>query len=576
MNHARAVRVLLIEGVQPKLGVCGMLERYPAPIELVQADDLVAALAHLALDTFDVVLFALSSGGDLGRKALRRVLVSVLNVPVIVLALVSDAKPAQQSITSGVQDFWLSPDDSGEQLVRTIASAIARRSSLDQLVHRANYDRVTGLPSRYLFEDRLHHAAAQAERHDRPLAVLFVDVDRFKEVNDRLGHRMGDRVLKVIAERISGVARRVDTAARIGGDEFAIILENLERVEDASSVAQKMLDALAEPFTVRNHRIEITCSIGISLFLFDGTDAQSLLDHADRAMFRAKRAGGNAYRHCTDDMGEQAFERFQLLAALRRALTRNEFHLVYQPEVDLASGGLRAIEALLRWDHPERGLLEPDAFIAVAEDSELIIPLGEWVLHEACRQSSAWRISGLPPVTMGVNLCARQLVGNRLSPAIDEALSDAGLLAEQLEVELKEPLPAGDPRPGTQLLEKLRQLGVHVALDDFGDGHCDIRDLRQTPVEAIKLDRSLIGKVDAPGDEATIATAMIELAHGLGLTVVAEGVERPAQLAFLRARACDAVQGYLICRPLGAEDMAEWLASGPVYLTGHEATPTLL
>ncbi len=564
---------MLVDGVHSTLGVHALLGPHPDRIELTQADDLVAALDHLALNSFDVVLFALSPGGDRGRKDLRKVLVSAPDVPLIVLALAGDVKLAEQSITKGAQDFWLSPGESGDQLMRTIASAISRKSSLDQLVHRANYDRVTGLPNRYLFEDRLRHAAAQAERHDRPMAVLFVDVDRFKEVNDTLGHRMGDRVLKRIAERISSVVRRADTAARIGGDEFAIILEDLERVEDASGVAQKILETLAEPFAVRNHRIDITCSIGISLFLFDGTDAGSLLDHADRAMFRAKRAGGNAFRHFTDDMDDQAFERFELLAALRRALTRNEFRLVYQPEVDLASGRLRGIEALLRWQHPQLGLLGPEAFIATAEDSELIIPLGEWVLREACRQSSAWQTAGLPPVTMGVNLCARQLVGNRLGPAIDVALRDAGLLAEQLEVELKEPLPAGDPRPGSHLLEKFRQLGVRIALDDFGDRHCDIRDLRHTPVGTIKLDRSLIGKIDAPGDQATIALAIIELAHGLGLAVVAEGVETPEQLAVLRTSACDAVQGYLICRPLGADDMAAWLARGPVYLASREAAP---
>jgi len=562
----RAVRALLIDGAPAKLGVGGLLCGHATAIDLVQADDLPAALDHLALGLFDVVLFALSLDEDRGRKAMRRVLMNVPNVPLVVLALAGDAKLAQESIANGAQDFWLSPDESGDRLVRVIASAIARSSSLGQLVHRANYDRVTGLPNRYLFEDRLRHATGQAERHDRPLAVLYVDVDRFKEINDRLGHRMGDRVLKRIAERISGIVRKVDTAARIGGDEFAIILENLERVEDASRVAQKVLDALATPFTLGNHKIEVTGSIGVSLFLFDGTDAQSLLDHADRAMFRAKRAGGNAYRHCTDDMGDEAFERFQLLAQLRRALTRSEFHLVYQPEVDLASGGLRGVEALLRWQHPKRGLLEPDAFIAIAEDSELIIPLGEWVLREACRQSGAWRIAGLPPLTIAVNLCPRQLVGDRLTSTIGSALEDAGLLAEQLEIELKEPLPATDPPPGTRLLEQVRMMGVHIALDGFGSLHGNVRDLRRPPLETIKIDRSLIGRIDTPGDEATITLAMIELAHGLGLTVVAEGVETPAQLEFLRATACDAVQGYLICRPLGGDAMAEWLAQGPVYL----------
>jgi diguanylate cyclase (GGDEF)-like protein len=245
MHHAKSLRALLVEGAQPKLGVRALLDGSRGSIELVQADDLDAALGHLVLESFDVILFAICPARNLGPKALRRILVSVPEVPVIVLALVADAKLAQQSIISGAQDFWISPDDSSNQLVRSIASAIARKSSLDQLVRRANYDRVTGLPNRYLFDDRLHHAAAQAERHDRPMAVLFVDIDRFKAVNDALGHRMGDRVLKRIAERISCAVRRVDTAARIGGDEFAIILENLERVEDASIVAQKLLDVLA-------------------------------------------------------------------------------------------------------------------------------------------------------------------------------------------------------------------------------------------------------------------------------------------------------------------------------------------
>jgi diguanylate cyclase (GGDEF)-like protein len=562
----------LVEGAQPQLGVRMLLDAHPSSIELVQADDLVAALDHLTLESFDIILFVISPSGDLGGKALRRVLMSAPMVPLIVLALVGDAELARQSIISGAQDFWLSPDDSGDQLVRSIASAIARKSSLDQLVQRANYDRVTGLPNRYLFDDRLRHAAAQAERHDRPMAVLFVDVDGFKEVNDTLGHRMDDRVLKRVAERISGAVRRVDTAARIGGDEFAIILESLEHVEDASIVAQKLLHTLAEPFTIRNHKVEITASIGISLFLFDGTDAQSLLDHADRAMFRAKRAGGNGYRYFTEDMGEQAFERFQLLIALRLALKRNEFRLVYQPEIDLASGGLRAMEALLRWQHPQRGLLEPGAFIAVAEDSELIIPLGEWVLREACRQSNAWQAAGLPPVTMGINLCARQLVGNRLGLTLEAALKETGLAADQLEVELKEPLLDVESRPGAALLNKLRGLGVHIALDDFGDRHSDIRDLRQSLVETVKLDRSLIGKLGAHGDEDKITLAIIELAHGLGLAVVAEGVETSEQLEFLRGSACDAVQGYLICRPLCAEDMAGWLARGPVYLPGGKVS----
>ena len=568
MHPATSIRALLVEDDQPGAvrAITLLDDGYPGLIEVVQVDSLHAALDHLTLGSFDVVLFGLSLTADPGFKALSRVLVRVPDVPVIVLALGGEVSLALQTIKKGAQDFWLSPGDSGEQLLRAILSAMERKSSLDNLVRRANYDRLTGLPNRYLFEDRLRHATAQAERHERPLAVLYLDIDQFKAINDTLGHRIGDLVLKRIAERITGAVRRVDTVARIGGDEFAVILESLEHVEDASVVAQKVLNALAETFAIRNRQMQVTASIGISLFLFDGTDAGSLLDHADRSMYRAKRAGGNSWRYFTEDMGADALKRYQLLTALRRGLARDEFRLVYQPQVDLATGQVCGIEALLRWQHPQRGVLTPDAFIAIAEDNDIILLLGQWVLREACKQSNAWRVAGLPLATIGVNVSARQLLGEGLRSTIAAALKESGLPAAQLEIELREAPLMAHLQPSMKLLDKLRGSGVRIALDDFGDSQSAIGYLRRLPFATVKLDQKLIRDVGVPGFEATIALALISLAHGLGLKVIAEGVETADQLAFLREGACDAVQGYLICEPLGADEMTAWLAGGPNHL----------
>jgi diguanylate cyclase (GGDEF)-like protein len=412
MANLGSIRTLLIEGdANSAILTRELLDDASAGlVDLVHVDRLARAIERLASEAFDVILFQSRATAQAGAERIDQLLVQAPGVPIIVLALQPEAEMALPMIRYGAQDVWVSGRDSGETLLRAMRYAIERKPRLERLVYQANFDSLTGLPNRYLFEDRLAHAAARAKRQNSPLAVLYLDVDRFKEVNDRLGHRAGDRVLREIAERLTSVARESDTVARVGGDEFAIVLESLAHVEDAATVAQKMLTTLAAPFIEGNHRFDLACSVGISFFLLDGTDAKSLLDHADRAMYRAKQLGGNRYSQCTEDLGAPALSRVNLVSALQDALERYEFRLFFQPQVNLASGTVEGVEALLRWQHPARGLIGPENFIAIAEDSVLIRPLDAWVLRSASTQLKRWRDDGLTVPSMAINLSARQLI----------------------------------------------------------------------------------------------------------------------------------------------------------------------
>ena len=493
----------------------------------------------------------------------------------IVLALLPEADLALPMIRYGAQDFWVSGRDTADTLLRAMHYAIERKPRLEQLAHQANYDLLTDLPNRYLFEDRLSHAAARAKRQNHPLAVLYLDVDGFKEVNDRLGHLAGDHVLRVVAERLSSVARESDTVARVGGDEFAIVLESLAHVEDAAAVAQKVLAALAEPFIEGNHRFDLTCSIGISFFLLDGTDARSLLDHADRAMYRAKQLGGNRYSQCTEDLGTPALRRFNLVSALQAGLERDEFRLFFQPQIDLGSGAIRGVEALLRWQHPEDGLIGPQSFIAVAEDSTLIDPLDAWVLRNASTQLKRWQDAGLPALGMAINLSARQLVKPGLAALVATVLEEVGLRPEQLELELKEAALIQDFTASAATLGQLKELGTRLALDDFGNGGASaISHLRRLPIDVIKLDRTLIQETGHQGTERIVALALTELAHSLVIKVVAEGVETLSELSFLREAGCDVIQGYLVSPPLDSDGITAWLDHAPPVLPNGAAPTT--
>ena len=443
----------------------------------------------------------------------------------------------------------------------------ARKDMEARLVHLASHDALTGLPNRNLLADRLSQALISATRHRRAAAVLFLDLDRFKFINDSLGHSMGDRLLQVVAERLSACVREGDTVARLGGDEFVIILEDMARPRDAALLAQKMLDRFTLPFRVEDpvtgtQKFYFTASIGISLYPGDGEDAQTLLKNADVAMYRAKEHGGNNYQFFTAEMDTRARKRLSLENALHHALEQEQFVLHYQPQVELATGRVLGVEALLRWRHPEQGLIAPAEFIPLLEETGFIIPVGEWVLRTACAQHRAWREAGLPPLRMAVNLSARQLRHEHFVDTVAAALADAGMDPDGLELEITESAVMQQVEASLETLRRIHALGVQLSMDDFGTGYSSLGHLKLLPIDTVKIDQSFVR--DIPGDEndAAIAQAIIVLTHGLQLKVIAEGVETKEQLEFLRAHGCDAMQGYLFSRPLPADEITSLLKCG--------------
>jgi diguanylate cyclase (GGDEF)-like protein len=424
------------------------------------------------------------------------------------------------------------------------ASALAS-SQVEQLAY---YDTLTALPNRALFGDRLAVALGHASRHRYKVAVLFLDVDRFKQINDSLGHTVGDRLLKIVSTRIRSAIREEDTVARFGGDEFTILIHIIGKIEDAGKIAQKVLESLKAPITIDERDFVVTSSIGISIYPIDGADGETLIRNADTAMYRAKDAGRNTYQFYAATMNHKALEALEVENGLRRALANNEFVLYYQPLVDVTSATVFGLEALIRWQHPELGLLRPDRFIPAAEQSGLIIAMGRWVLREACKQASDWHRRG-HKVVMAVNLSGRQFGDPDLLHYIEEALDNANLRPEYLELEITEGYAMQDVQKAIQTLRQLKTLGVRIAIDDFGTGYSCLSYLKEFPIDTVKLDGSFVRDLAAPED-AQIALGVIALAHSLKLKVIAEGVETISQLAFLREHSCDRLQGYLFSRPM--------------------------
>jgi diguanylate cyclase (GGDEF)-like protein len=431
------------------------------------------------------------------------------------------------------------------------------------LYRLAHYDPLTDLPNRLLFMDRLQQALSQAARHETLLGVMLLDFDRFKAINDHFGHSAGDLLLQSLGRRIAGCVRDGDTVARLGGDEFTVLLAEMRQMDHAALVAQKILDALREPFILNGHEVVITTSIGIAFYPHD-RDSETLLKHADTAMYKAKEDGGNSYSYYTMEMGSADLRRLSLESQLRRAVERDELELFYQPQADLARGTIVGAEALLRWHHPEYGLLGPDQFIPLAEETGLIVPIGEWVLHRACAQNRLWQEAGLSPVRVSVNVSGRQFRHGRLLDVVCHALEDSHLDSRYLEIELTEGILMQDTAASLQLLHTLNTMGIVVAIDDFGTGYSSLSYLKRFPIDQIKIDRSFVRDLAIDPDDAAIVTAIIALAHNLGIRAIAEGVETAAQLAFLRRQGCDALQGYCLSPPLPARVLADFLRDTPV------------
>ena len=428
-----------------------------------------------------------------------------------------------------------------------------RRRAEEKLRVVSTHDSLTALPNRTLLHERLSHALARAQRHGRQLAVLFVDLDRFKTVNDTLGHEAGDRLLQVTAQRLYDCLRETDTMARQGGDEFVVLMDELTDREPITRVSQRILDAVAEPFVIDGQEIHITASIGISVYPEDG---RTLLRNADIAMYRAKEKGKNNYQFYSTQMDNYSVERLSLESGLRRALEREEFVLHYQPKVNIASGLITGMEALLRWQHPELGSVAPGRFIPIAEETGLILPIGAWVLKTACIQNRAWQRQGVRRFPVAVNLSPRQFAGETLLEDVKAALDVSGLAPADLELEITESMVMNNPERAVNLLQQLKGLGIHVAIDDFGTGYSSLAYLKRFPIDSVKVDRSFVEDIPDNVDSMAIAQAVIAMAHNLRLKVVAEGVESEAQLGFLRGEGCDEIQGYYFCEARPASEIS--------------------
>ncbi|WP_432822486.1 sensor domain-containing protein [Trichloromonas sp.] len=452
--------------------------------------------------------------------------------------------------------------DSQGAIISSLAVLIdvTERKRAEDKVHRlAYYDTLTGLPNRTLFQDRLSRELMRAQRENSTLEVMFLDLDQFKGINDTLGHGAGDALLQSVAGRLQKCLRDVDTVARFGGDEFVILLAGLDDEQDPSIFARRILDAIASPVTIDEKELFTTASIGIAVYPTDGTDAETMLRKADIAMYEAKELGRNTYQFFSAELNSKTLERLQLETSLRQALARNELFLSYQPQLDLNSGEIIGIEALLRWCHPEKGLVPPEYFIPVAEETGMIIPIGEFVLRTACAQAKSWQTLGLPPTRIAVNVSARQFKQHDFVDRVETILNETGLQPDLLELELTESTVMENVQSTIMTLTDLKIRGVRLAIDDFGTGHSSLVYLKHFPIDRIKIAQEFVRDIPKDPDNEAIIGAIIAMAESLNLKVIAEGVESKEQLSFLHNRRCNEMQGFYFARPLTPDHLADLL-----------------
>ncbi|MGC2061854.1 MAG: EAL domain-containing protein [Thermodesulfovibrionales bacterium] len=466
-----------------------------------------------------------------------------------------------------------------DEVLAIVRDTSERTRSEKEILRLAYYDSLTGLPNRVLFRDRLGQAMIRTQYSKKNLAIMFLDIDYFKRINDTLGHNIGDLLLQGVAERLSSCLRKTDslsrevsdseeaTIARMGGDEFTILINDVCKPYDLSYVAQRICDFLSRPFEIGSHEIFITASIGITIYPIDGDNVDTLMKNADTAMYHAKDKGRNNYQFYTDSMNAAAIERFTMTNQIRKALHGNEFRLYYQPQLDTKSEKIIGVEALVRWIHPERGLVMPNSFIPIAEETSLIVPVGEWILQTACAQNRIWQALGFSPIRVAVNISSVQFRQKNFVETVSRILAETGLDPRLLELELTESLIMENAESSVIVLAELRDLGIRLSIDDFGTGYSSLSYLKRFPINTLKIDKTFIRDVDKDSDSGAIVKAIIAMAHNLNLELIAEGVETGQELAFLQEYNCYHIQGFWFCHPLSADGLTEFL-QGERYLNG--------
>ncbi len=564
------LRVLVAEPAVGPGSLRALLQAVPGEdFEIRAVDGVEAALAQLTASPHDALILD-GALGDVGSAdVFARARVAAASVPIVLVALVDDERLALRALRHGAQEVLVRGRFDAAQLARTLRASAERHRLLRDLIAArqrdhflANHDRLTGLANRHAFLDHLARAVARARRGERRLALLFVDLDHFKEINDQFGHEAGDLVLSGVAERLSAVVRDTDLLARLGGDEFVVLLADHGQACDPARAASRALSALDAPFVVNGEQHGVGASIGIATFPEDGDSPELLLRHADLAMYRAKSERRGQYHFCSDSLNSAARARLEMERLLREAVEEQQFFLEFQPQLDVADERAVGVEALVRWRHPEQGVVAPERFLPLAEETGLIERIGERVLREACVVARDWRASDGAPLRIAVNVSWRQLASRGFGARVGRLLRELEIEPERLELEVTERALLGGERAGLAALRALGRLGVRIAIDDFGTGYSSLAALRRLPVSALKIDRTFVRGVATDEGDASVTSSVLALADGLALGTVAEGVETEAQVAFLRARGCARMQGFLLGRPLPAPAFEAALASG--------------
>lgn len=562
MDAANSKTILLIEDNSGDARLLQEMlnERGGAPTKLVRVATMREAEAYLGAHAVDLILLDLGLPDAQGLEALRRSRAIAPHLPTVVFTGLDDEELARRALREGAQDYLIKGELDARGLMRALRYAVDRKAMEEnasalsrEIAHSAQHDSLTGLPNRVLLHDRVSQAMAHAERHNTKVAILFLDLDGFKHVNDSLGHSIGDQLLQSIADRLGPCVRAGDTVSRQGGDEFVVLLSEVEKPEAVAIIGDRILEAVSAPHSINGETIHITTSVGISIFPDDGRTVETVIKNADTAMYQAKEMGRQSYRFFTAAMNERAVERRTLEEGLRYALERGEMKLHYQPKVNLRTGVISGAEALLRWTHPLRGEVSPSAFIPIAEESGIIRSIGDWVLLEACTQAKAWIDSGLSFGTMAVNVSAAQFADNCFPSRLLAILEQTKLDPRVLELELTESVLMKRVESTAGTLQAIRKRGVQISIDDFGTGYSSLSYLQNFPVDILKVDQSFVQGIGEK-DQSVLVGAVIDMARALRLRVVAEGIETREQMEFLARLGCDEGQGYFFSRAIPADE----------------------